>query len=67
MLNRWFRCNRLTLNLKKTEYVYFTGPSGQAEPPEGLEIGGEQVKRAFLRSLDRRGVGREGAHGEGED
>ena len=25
-LNRWFRCNRLTLNLKKTEYVYFLGP-----------------------------------------
>ena len=21
-LSRWFRCNRLTLNLKKTEYVY---------------------------------------------
>ena len=25
-LARWFRCNRLTLNLKKTEYVYFGGP-----------------------------------------
>ena len=25
-LSRWFRCNRLTLNLKKTEYVYFAGP-----------------------------------------
>ena len=24
-LSRWFRCNRLTLNLKKTEYVYFGG------------------------------------------
>jgi hypothetical protein len=23
-LGRWFRCNRLTLNLKKTEYVYFS-------------------------------------------
>ena len=23
VLDRWFRCNRLTLNLKKTEYVYF--------------------------------------------
>jgi hypothetical protein len=29
-LVRWFRCNRLTLNLKKTEYVYFAG----ARPPE---------------------------------
>jgi hypothetical protein len=24
-LDRWFRCSRLTLNLKKTEYVYFAG------------------------------------------
>jgi hypothetical protein len=24
-IGRWFRCNRLTLNLKKTEYVYFAG------------------------------------------
>ena len=30
----WFRANRLTLNLKKTEYVYFGGPGGN-EPPEG--------------------------------
>jgi hypothetical protein len=29
-LGRWFKCNRLTLNLKKTEYVYFAG----ARPPE---------------------------------
>ena len=29
-LSRWFRCNRLTLNLKKTEYVYFgRGPRSQ--------------------------------------
>ena len=27
-LGRWFRCNRLTLNLKKTGYVYFGGPRG---------------------------------------
>ena len=45
-LNRWFRCNRLTLNLKKTEYVYFSGPGGRGVPPGGLEIGGEQVQRA---------------------
>ena len=24
-LSRWFRCNRLALNLKKTEYVYSAG------------------------------------------
>ena len=36
-LSRWFRCNRLTLNLKKTEYVYFgAGPGGGYEPPRGL-------------------------------
>ena len=28
-LNRWFRCNRLTLNLIKTEYVYFFGSRGR--------------------------------------
>ena len=45
-LSRWFRCNRLTLNLKKTEYVYFgAGPGGCYEPPGGLEIGGEGIKR----------------------
>ena len=44
-LSRWFRCNRLTLNLKKTEYVYFGGPGGHRESPGGLEIGGEQVRR----------------------
>ena len=45
-LDRWFRCNRLTLNLKKTEYVYFSGPGGHAGPPEaGLRIGDEPVRR----------------------
>ena len=39
-LSRWFRLNRLTLNLKKTEYVYFGGPRGREVPPGGLEIGG---------------------------
>ena len=34
-LSRWFRCNRLTLNLKKTEYVYFGGPGGRTIPPGG--------------------------------
>ena len=27
-LSRWFRCKRLTLNLKKTEYVYFRAGQG---------------------------------------
>ena len=44
-LGRWFRCNRLTLNFKKTEYVYFGGPGGHRETPGGLEIEGEQVGR----------------------
>ena len=45
-LSRWFRCNRLTLNLKKTEYVYFAGPGGRrVPPPGGLSIGGEEVRR----------------------
>jgi hypothetical protein len=44
-LGRWFRCNRLTLNLKKTEYVYFAGSRPPKVPPEGLVIDGKQVKR----------------------
>ena len=44
-LSRWFRCNRLTLNLKKTEYVYFAGPRRHGEaPPGGLKIGGGEVR-----------------------
>ena len=34
-LSRWFRCNRLTLNLKKTEYVYFAVPQAHGLPPQG--------------------------------
>ena len=45
MLSEWFRCNRLTLNLKKTEYVYFGRPGGSGDLPGGIMIGGEQVKR----------------------
>jgi hypothetical protein len=46
-LSRWFNCNRLTPNLKKTEYVYFS----RTRPPEpevskgGLEFEGEQIRR----------------------
>ena len=35
-LSRWFRCNRLTLNLKKTEYVYFGGPGGEGATRRGV-------------------------------
>jgi hypothetical protein len=38
-LSRSFRCNRLTLNLKKTEYVYFS----RTRPPE-LPLGGLEVE-----------------------
>ena len=44
-LSIWFRCNKLTLNLKKTEYVYFGGPGGRTVPPGGLQIGGEEIRR----------------------
>ena len=44
-INVWFQCNKLTLNLKKTEYVYFGGPGGRIIPPGGLNINGEAVRR----------------------
>ena len=44
-LSNWFKCNKLTLNLKKTEYVYFGGPGGRIVPPGGLRIGGEEIRR----------------------
>ena len=45
-LSRWFRCNRLTLNLKKTEYVYFgAGPGGGWVAPGVLTIGGKEIRR----------------------
>ena len=44
-LSSWFRCNKLTLNLKKTEYVYFGGPRGRGVAHEGIRIGSEQIKR----------------------
>jgi hypothetical protein len=44
-LGRWFSCNRLTLNLKKTEYVYFAETRPPEVPPGGLVIDGEQVGR----------------------
>ena len=44
-LSRWFRCNRLTLNLRKTEYVYFAGPGGHGVPQGGIKIGGKEIRR----------------------
>ena len=44
-LNKWFKCNRLTLNLKKTEYIYFGGPGTKGLTNEGLEIGGETIRK----------------------
>jgi hypothetical protein len=40
-LGRWFRCNRLTLNLKKKDYVYFAEARPPNVPPGGLM--GEQI------------------------
>jgi hypothetical protein len=37
--------NRLTLNLKKTEHVYFAGTRPPEVAPGGLVINGEQVRR----------------------
>ena len=45
-LSTWFRCNRLTLNLKKTEYVFFGGPRGASSEGLVLAVGGEEIKRA---------------------
>ena len=44
-LSIWFRCNKLTLNLKKTEYVYFKGPSQTATPQESVRIGDEGIRQ----------------------
>ena len=44
-LGHWFRCNKLTLNLKKTEYVYFRGPGFKDPPAGGLKIGGQPMKQ----------------------
>ena len=44
-LSQWFKCNRLTLNLKKTEYMYFGCP-GKRNPGSGtLMIGNEQIRK----------------------
>ena len=44
-LDRWFKCNRLTLNLKKTEFIFFGGPKGQDLGRLKLTVGGEVIKQ----------------------
>jgi hypothetical protein len=44
-LGRRFRSNRLNLNLKKTEYVYFSRTRPPEVLPGGLEMEGEQIRR----------------------
>ena len=44
-LAKWFKCNKLTLNLKKTEYVYFSERGHKQEPLGGLKIGNEAIRR----------------------
>ena len=44
-LDIWFRCNKLTLNLKKTEYMFFAGPGSRVQHQEQLLIGGEVIKQ----------------------
>ena len=45
-LGTWFSCNKLTLNLKKTEYVFFGGPRAKSTEGLGLSVGEEEVRRA---------------------
>ena len=44
-LSKWFRCNKLTLNLKKTEYIFFEGPHKKGEIKQELKIGNEIIRR----------------------
>ena len=44
-LNRWFRCNKLTLNLKKTEYVFSQVAGAQRPLQEQIQMGGVQIKQ----------------------
>ena len=44
-LSSWFSKNKLTLNIKKTEYVFFGGPHRHLPLERGIMIGGEQVRR----------------------
>ena len=44
-LSKWFKRNKLTLNLKKTEYIYFQCPKSKLPLEQGLKIGGEEIRR----------------------
>ena len=44
-LSKWFCCNRLTLNLKKTEYIFFGGPRSKVRLPRNVRIGNDDIKR----------------------
>ena len=44
-LGTWFRSNKLTLNLKKTEYIYFGGPRAKSAEGLGLSVGEEEVRK----------------------
>ena len=44
-LSSWFSRNKLTLNIKKTEYVFFGGSHGHPALEGGIRIGGQPVRR----------------------
>ena len=44
-LSRWFRCNKLTLNLKKTEYILFKRQGSKDTTALDIKIGCESIKR----------------------
>ena len=48
-LSKWFSCNKLTLNLKKTEYIYFGGQGCKLGPAGEVKIGGEPITRPDTR------------------
>ena len=44
-LSKWFRCNRLTLNLKKTEYIFFGASASKGVTLKEVKIGDEVIRR----------------------
>ena len=44
-LSKWFRCNRLTLNLKKTEYIFFGASASKEGTLKVVKIGNEVIRR----------------------
>ena len=45
VLSICFKCNKLTLNLKKTEFINFGGPGQAAVPREVIRIGDEPIRQ----------------------